>query len=211
MVVEILADPILSRPSWGTTVKFCTPVAEPTTPGGSSVAVWGLVIPIMFFFDSLFSAREGEGGDGFSLNSLLREWSLNEDDYDDYLDDDEEEDDDDDEDDLGTWEDQQAWALSWVEEVLSWQGLNGRACVQRFVCELQHKTIHKYSVLGEAMSLLFQMTNSSSTNSVIGPYLEAREKGQSVNDWTECGALFPSCPTSPFALFGGKFNRTVTK
>lgn len=205
MVLVIPSDPIISRPSWGATFKFSAPMAEPATPGGSSVAVWGVVIPIMFFFDSLFSAREGEADGAFSLNSLLREWSLGDEDYDDYFDDDDEEDD------SWAWEDQQAWALSWVEELLSWQGLDGHACVQRFICELQHRTIDQYSVLGETMSLLFRMTNVSSTNSVIAPYLEAREKGQSVKNWTECGPLFPACPTSPFKLFGGKLNRTVTE
>ncbi|XP_037803812.1 uncharacterized protein LOC119598238 [Penaeus monodon] len=210
MVLVIPSDPIIARPSWGATFKISSPMAEPTTPGGSSVAVWGVVIPIMFFFDSLFSAREGDADGGLSLNSLLREWSLNDGDYDDYVDDDDD-DDDDEEDDSLAWEDQQAWALSWVEEVLSWQGLDGRACVQRFICELQHRTIHKYSVLGETMALLFRMANSSSTNSVMAPYLEAEEKGQSISNWTECGALFPACPTSPFKLFGGKLNMTVTE
>lgn len=65
MVLVIPSDPIISRPSWGATFKFSAPMAEPATPGGSSVAVWGVVIPIMFFFDSLFSAREGEADGAF--------------------------------------------------------------------------------------------------------------------------------------------------
>ncbi|ROT66198.1 hypothetical protein C7M84_015816 [Penaeus vannamei] len=85
MVLVIPSDPIISRPSWGATFKFSAPMAEPATPGGSSVAVWGVVIPIMFFFDSLFSAREGEADGAFSLNSLLREWSLSDEDYDEFL------------------------------------------------------------------------------------------------------------------------------
>ncbi|XP_076041933.1 uncharacterized protein LOC143025808 [Oratosquilla oratoria] len=81
------------------------------------------------------------------------------------------------------------------ERLASNYGIDGRACVLRFICELQKHSIRDFTVMGEIVTSLFQPREGS----FLQEYRTARSIGLSVD--SECSHHYYSCPISVFNLF----------
>ncbi|KAK7085613.1 hypothetical protein SK128_002864, partial [Halocaridina rubra] len=145
VIVNDLTDLILSRPSLGVTVLMTFPLTGILTTG-NSLGVAGGGMPIFIFLDTLFDPGSQKRNIDV-MNPLSR--------YENDIPPPEEGGEDEGADEWMSWEDQQEWVLTWVEERLGHYGLNGRECGLRFVCELERKIISHSSLTGELLSVFF--------------------------------------------------------
>ncbi|XP_063887504.1 uncharacterized protein LOC135115013 [Scylla paramamosain] len=101
--------------------------------------------------------------------------------------------------------------LGQIEESMVAAGMDGHACVLRFICEMQANRFSHSSIFGEVLSLIFT-PKAGGDASVLKDYIEAEMAGQSLQEATQrepsagqtlqvptCAQRYPSCPVSVFA------------
>ncbi|XP_042213507.1 uncharacterized protein LOC121860421 [Homarus americanus] len=86
--------------------------------------------------------------------------------------------------------------------------LEGRACILRFICELQQRPIGRWTLTGHLISLLFtpQVGKKDGDAEMLKEYLVAQILGKKNN--FDCSSLYGSCPFSAFNYF--EFIRNTT-
>ncbi|KAG7173531.1 uncharacterized protein LOC121860439 [Homarus americanus] len=161
---------------------------------GTSLGTFTLAIPMIIFIDEIFNLDMF-----FGRNKKNGLYSSDEDFDEEFW---QEENEEAWVEDGAAWEEEQAWVLGWVEELLeSKVGVEGRSCVQRFICELQHQAIHQHTLLGEVLTLIFSPRKGSSG----GPFQQyrlAQEVGRNLSHMDGCADKFYLCPLSVFSLLG---------
>ncbi|XP_045102650.1 uncharacterized protein LOC123499090 [Portunus trituberculatus] len=87
-------------------------------------------------------------------------------------------------------------------------GVDGPACVQRFMCELQQRPIHKRTMVGMLLTLLFTPNVRNKRDAdLLTEYLTARKLGKSG---AYCHHHYAACPVSVFHFFDNLRNTTNT-
>ncbi|XP_050708575.1 uncharacterized protein LOC127005623 [Eriocheir sinensis] len=84
-------------------------------------------------------------------------------------------------------------------------GLDGRACVLRFICELQQRRLARSTVAGQLLGVLFTPRVGGQEG---GHYLAA--KGLGGRKGVVCASHYSSCPHSAFLYFEALRNLTTT-
>ncbi|KAK3866502.1 hypothetical protein Pcinc_027970 [Petrolisthes cinctipes] len=96
--------------------------------------------------------------------------------------------------------DDQAAIYQTVEERLATiYGLDGKVCVQRFICELTKYPIKDYTVIGELLTLVFSPRQDGSD--LMQEYLDAQQTGEVEHSETCTIAYGNDCPVSIFNYF----------
>ncbi|XP_042860114.1 uncharacterized protein LOC122245977 isoform X2 [Penaeus japonicus] len=86
-----------------------------------------------------------------------------------------------------------------IEDNISSLGVDGRACVLRFICEMQTNSFSKASVFGELFTLLFT-PKPGGDYTVLKEYIAAEEEGRrEAKDSLRCAQRYQACPLSVFA------------
>ncbi|KAK3874177.1 hypothetical protein Pcinc_020866 [Petrolisthes cinctipes] len=95
-----------------------------------------------------------------------------------------------------------------AEKLKKEYGLDGRACVQRFVCELQRRHIAGWSVAGRILTHLFTPHAGGNKRNIdpLRDYLTAQSLGNREDN--VCGLHYQSCPFSVFNYFDARKNIT---
>ncbi|XP_071547987.1 uncharacterized protein [Panulirus ornatus] len=99
-----------------------------------------------------------------------------------------------------SYTDDQATIYRSLESKLSTTyGLEGRACLQRFICELQKFPIHDLTIVGELITAVF--TPREDGRGLLQDYREAQLLGQ-LDDPGSCSTSYAyACPFSVFNYF----------
>ncbi|ROT77214.1 uncharacterized protein [Penaeus vannamei] len=86
-----------------------------------------------------------------------------------------------------------------IEDNISSLGVDGRACVLRFICEMQTNRFSRSSLFGELFTLLFT-PKPGGDYTVLKEYIAAEEEGrQGGKDSPGCAHKYRMCPLSVFA------------
>ncbi|XP_076040818.1 uncharacterized protein LOC143025243 [Oratosquilla oratoria] len=85
-------------------------------------------------------------------------------------------------------------------------GIDGKACLMRFICELQDRPLAGLSVLGELLAVVFNPEEEE--NDLLEDYLEAKKLGNTSG--VVCGNHFLECSISVFGYFESFKNVTVS-
>jgi len=97
------------------------------------------------------------------------------------------------------WSESESWQREWLyarlENYLTSWGLEGRACLQRAVCEVAEAAFEEDSFLGAALNLLLRPSLSNHTNAGYQLLLQAERRGQCGGD---CCEGYAACPVSIF-------------
>ncbi|KAK3874179.1 hypothetical protein Pcinc_020867 [Petrolisthes cinctipes] len=105
--------------------------------------------------------------------------------------------------------DEQAMVYNGLAARLTGQyGLDGKACVQRFVCELQRRHIAGWSVVGNILTHIFTPHTGGNKRDIdlLRDYLTAKSLGNKEDN--VCGLHYQSCPFSVFNYFDARKNIT---
>lgn len=86
-----------------------------------------------------------------------------------------------------------------IENTVTGMGFNGKSCLLRTVCEMQHQKIAKNSMLGQLFTTL--MTPQKAMTDHLHDYVEAEEFGKNNKTSTSCSEMYPECPVSLFNMF----------
>ncbi|KAG7173533.1 uncharacterized protein LOC121860440 [Homarus americanus] len=88
--------------------------------------------------------------------------------------------------------------------------VEGRACIFRFICELQQHPIGRWTLAGHLLTLLFtpRVVEKDGDAELLKEYLVAQVLGEKEN--VDCGSLYGSCPFSVFNYFDSFPNTTST-
>ncbi|XP_050725513.1 myb-like protein X [Eriocheir sinensis] len=78
-------------------------------------------------------------------------------------------------------------------------GLDGRACVLRFICELRKNPIQEWTIVGELLTMLF--TPRENGKGILKDYLQAIEVGDEEDPDSCYNAYAFKCPLSVFNYF----------
>ncbi|XP_045117776.1 uncharacterized protein LOC123508266 isoform X1 [Portunus trituberculatus] len=110
--------------------------------------------------------------------------------------------------------------LGQIEESMVAAGMDGHACVLRFICEMQANKFSHSSIFGEVLNLIFTPKPGGDA-SVLQDYIEAEMAGQSMQEATlrdpsvtqtlqppTCAQQYSSCPVSMFAALRRMHART---
>ncbi|XP_045107954.1 uncharacterized protein LOC123502769 isoform X1 [Portunus trituberculatus] len=84
-------------------------------------------------------------------------------------------------------------------------GLDGRACVLRFICELQQRRLGHSTVAGKVLTALFTPHTLETEGQL---YLAAKGLGHRKD--AACASHYSSCPHSVFLYFETLRNLTIT-
>lgn len=89
-----------------------------------------------------------------------------------------------------------------IEDNLSMTGMDGHACVLRFICELQHNRFSGSSIFGELFTLMFT-PKQGQDYTILKEYIEAEMRGQDALTSSEiskdvCSQHYGSCVWSVF-------------
>ncbi|KAK4329108.1 hypothetical protein Pmani_000519 [Petrolisthes manimaculis] len=96
--------------------------------------------------------------------------------------------------------DDQAAIYQTVEERLATvYGLDGKVCVQRFICELTKNPIKDHTVMGDLLTLVFSPRQDGSD--FMKEYLDAQQTGEVEHSETCTIAYGNDCPVSIFNYF----------
>ncbi|XP_068213824.1 uncharacterized protein [Palaemon carinicauda] len=90
-----------------------------------------------------------------------------------------------------------------IEDNISTLGVDGHACVLRFICELQVNRFASSSMLGELFTLLFT-PKQGDNYTLLKEYIEAEMVGQEeglLPMGSRCVERYSACPMSVFAAF----------
>ncbi|KAK3863471.1 hypothetical protein Pcinc_030776, partial [Petrolisthes cinctipes] len=104
-----------------------------------------------------------------------------------------------------------------IERNIALSGLDGRACVLRFICEMQIHSFSHNSIFGEMLNLLFT-PKPGDYNSILEDYVSAEMTGQNEaqrdnkpqhttkqqpdeTTTQTCAERYASCPVSVFKAF----------
>ncbi|XP_037794253.1 uncharacterized protein LOC119589750 [Penaeus monodon] len=86
-----------------------------------------------------------------------------------------------------------------IEDNISSLGVDGRACVLRFICEMQTNKFSRASLFGELFTLLFT-PKPGGDYTVLKEYIAAEEEGrQEGKDSARCAQKYRMCPLPVFA------------
>ncbi|XP_050725511.1 uncharacterized protein LOC127003166 isoform X2 [Eriocheir sinensis] len=97
--------------------------------------------------------------------------------------------------------------FSQIEEGLTAAGIDGHACVLRFICEMQTNAFSPSSIFGEVFNLVFT-PKPGGDSSVLEEYIKAKATGQDYGESGEaaeergppmCAQRYASCPMSVFS------------
>ncbi|ODM98601.1 hypothetical protein Ocin01_08072 [Orchesella cincta] len=82
-----------------------------------------------------------------------------------------------------------------LERLLSSFGIDGRACLQRTVCEVHEVPLKNgFGMLGEFLTMLFSVSESIFAKSHLPGYLSAEKAGK----YGDCSRFYKKCPYSLF-------------
>ncbi|XP_063851753.1 uncharacterized protein LOC135095045 isoform X2 [Scylla paramamosain] len=86
-------------------------------------------------------------------------------------------------------------------------GVDGQACVQRFMCEMQQRPIDKRTMVGKLLTLLLTPSiKNKGEADLLTDYLTARKLGKSG---AYCDHHYSACPISVFHFFDSVRNITA--
>lgn len=86
-----------------------------------------------------------------------------------------------------------------IEDNISAMGVDGHACVLRFICELQSNRFSKSSMFGEIFTLMFT-PKQGDDYTILKDYIEAEMVGQEGETLGgKCLNKYYTCPVSVFA------------
>jgi len=105
-------------------------------------------------------------------------------------------------------EDQPSLFRTVEDLVTSHTGAPGHACVLRFICELQHHPLERWSLLGQLISVLF--TPEYGDKNQLLDYATSHRLGRRIRDSRDCASHYGECPLSVFRYMEAFGNSTVT-
>jgi len=105
-------------------------------------------------------------------------------------------------------EDQPSLFRTVEDLVTSHTGAPGHACVLRFICELQHHPLERWSLLGQLISVLF--TPEYGDKNQLLDYATSHRLGRRIRDSRNCASHYGECPLSVFRYMEAFGNSTVT-
>ncbi|XP_071512426.1 uncharacterized protein [Panulirus ornatus] len=90
-----------------------------------------------------------------------------------------------------------------IEDNIATMGVDGHACVLRFICEMQTNRFSRSSIFGEIFTLIFT-PKQGDDYSLLKDYIAAEMAGQEADTPSGsagpiCVERYPSCPMSVFA------------
>ncbi|XP_071523830.1 uncharacterized protein [Panulirus ornatus] len=87
-------------------------------------------------------------------------------------------------------------------------GVDGQACILRFICQLQQRPIARWSLAGHLLTILFtpRLGGKDGDLDLLKEYLAAQILGRKEN--TDCISLYDTCPFSVFEYFDTLRNMT---
>nr|XP_045606527.1 uncharacterized protein LOC123763415 isoform X1 [Procambarus clarkii] len=86
-----------------------------------------------------------------------------------------------------------------IESNIATLGVDGHACVLRFICEMQTNRFSSSSIFGEIFNLMFTPKQGSNYK-ILEDYIAAEMAGQDSGPGQTCAETYPSCPVSVFAV-----------
>jgi len=86
-----------------------------------------------------------------------------------------------------------------IERTVSGFGFNGKSCLLRTVCEMQHHKMAKNTMLGQLFSVLLTPQRSSTDH--LHDYVEAEDLGRTNTTSSSCAEMYQGCPVSLFNMF----------
>lgn len=92
--------------------------------------------------------------------------------------------------------------------ITSHTGAPGHSCVLRFICELQHHPLERWSLLGQLISVLFTPQYGDPTQ--LLDYATSHRLGRRIGHFDDCGSHYGDCPLSVFRYMEVFGNSTVT-
>ncbi|XP_042876246.1 uncharacterized protein LOC122255933 [Penaeus japonicus] len=90
-------------------------------------------------------------------------------------------------------------------------GVDGRACILRFICELQRRPISEWTVAGQLLTVLFtpRLGGGNSDMELLKEYFTAQRLG--LKEEVDCEAMYGTCPVSIFRYFDSLKNATAAQ